>query len=74
MSTVLANRDLKQEDVEMTAEMFTVYCWRHEQLMRVGYPLVAATRIASRFDIDLHEAVELIKQGCSTDVAVRILL
>lgn len=55
-------------------EPLRVYCWRHEELMRAGYPIVAATRIASRMDVDLHAAVALLGQGCPVERALRILL
>ena len=62
------------EQVEEMPEALRVYCWRHEELMRAGYPLIAATKIASRDDVDLHEAVALLERGCPVDEALRILL
>lgn len=61
-------------DEEAMNEQLRVYCWRHEELIRAGYPLIAATRIAARDDIDLHQAVALLIRGCSVDEALRILL
>ena len=52
-------------------EALRVYCWRHEELMRAGYPLIAATKIACREDVDLHQAVALLVRGCSVDEAMR---
>jgi hypothetical protein len=51
-----------------------VHRWRLEQLRKTGYPARAAKAIASRHDIDLHLAVELLRRGCTTELAVRILL
>ncbi len=51
-----------------------VHGWRLEQLRKTGYPAGAAEAIASRHDIDLHLAIELLRRGCTTDLAVRILL
>jgi hypothetical protein len=48
--------------------------WRVEQLAKVGYSWPAAMVIAANTQIDLHAAVELVHQGCSPDVALRILL
>jgi hypothetical protein len=48
--------------------------WRIEQLVLAGYPTWAAQEIASA-DVDLHQAVDLLKhQGCSLSLALRILL
>jgi hypothetical protein len=51
-----------------------VHRWRLEQLRKTGYPIRVAKAIASRRDIDLHLAIELMRRGCTTDLAVRILL
>jgi hypothetical protein len=51
-----------------------VHLWRLEQLRKTGYPARAAKAIASRHDIDLHLAIELLRRGCTSDLAVRILL
>jgi hypothetical protein len=47
---------------------------RAEELERAGYPAQAAAELAMRTDVDLHRAAELIKQGCSPELALRILL
>lgn len=47
--------------------------WRLHVLMEAGYPVELAERVAAS-DVDLHHAVELVDQGCSPDVAARILL
>ena len=48
--------------------------WREEELLRAGYPPVAARRLARRHDIDLHKAVDLLRAGCDPKLAARILL
>jgi hypothetical protein len=48
--------------------------WRFEQLMRVGYDRDQALVVASRLDVDLHQAVDLIRSGCSCELALLILL
>ena len=48
--------------------------WRAEELERAGYPADVAAELAMRTDVDLHRAAELLKQGCSPDLAVQILL
>ena len=48
--------------------------WRREELERAGYPAESAAEIATRLDVDLHQAVALIERGCPADIAARILL
>jgi hypothetical protein len=55
-------------------EIDRIESWRLEELERAGYTPDAATAIATRHDIDLHYAVDLIGRGCPADIALRILL
>ena len=55
-----------------TAE--AVIAWRFEQLCRVGYDRREARRLARRVDVDLHRAVDLLRDGCSQELALEILL
>jgi hypothetical protein len=48
--------------------------WRLEQLTAAGYEETAALVLADLVDIDLHLAVDLVRQGCPSDTALRILL
>jgi hypothetical protein len=48
--------------------------WRAEALERAGYEPRIAAELASRLDIDLHLATDLIAAGCSQELAVQILL
>ncbi len=48
--------------------------WRTEELERAGYGQEAAAALASRHDVDLHLAVELVERGCDPELALRILL
>jgi hypothetical protein len=57
--------DTEQQRIEL---------WRIEELERAGYSRRAAGRLASRHDVDLHRAVELIRRGCPPDLATKILL
>jgi len=71
-----------EEDPEMSAtdiefidtESEKVQRWRVEALERAGYEPTAAAVLACRTDIDLHAATTLIESGCSSDLALRILL
>jgi hypothetical protein len=58
-------RETEQERVE---------AWRAEELERAGYGRRAAARLATRRDIDLHLAVELLRRGCPPELALEILL
>jgi hypothetical protein len=48
--------------------------WRLEQLTRAGYDETAALVLADLVDVDLHLAVDLVRQGCPSETALRILL
>ena len=48
--------------------------WRVEALERAGYEPTAAAVLAVRTDIDLHTATTLIERGCTSELALRILL
>jgi hypothetical protein len=58
------NRPTEQELVER---------WRAEELERAGYPEDVAAELAMRNDVDLHRAVELVRNGCSAELAADIL-
>jgi hypothetical protein len=47
--------------------------WRAEALERAGYERGHALELASRSDIDLHEAIALLERGCPPRLAVDIL-
>lgn len=60
-----ADPETEQEGVEH---------WRYDELVRAGYDVEAAEAIAVCADVDLHDAVALIREGCSQAVALKILL
>jgi hypothetical protein len=73
----------KAKGGEMSAaELETLYVseinrieqWRHEELERAGYDPESAIVLAASHDVDLHEAVDLLRRGCSVDLALQILL
>ena len=51
-----------------------IVLWRAEELQRAGFRPVLAEALATRKDVDLHLAVDLVKKGCPDDMAIRILL
>ena len=55
-------------------ELERVERWRAEALERAGYSHLDAIELASRADVDLHDAIELLERGCPADLAARILL
>jgi hypothetical protein len=51
-----------------------VLCWRLAQLSDAGYTDEAAAILATRADLDLHCAIDLLFNGCPHETALRILL
>jgi hypothetical protein len=47
--------------------------WRAEELERAGFPATAAAELATRTDVDLHRAAELLARGCTPELALEIL-
>jgi hypothetical protein len=47
--------------------------WRQLELEQNGFPRSVAARIARDERYDLRQLIELVQQGCSPSVAVRIL-
>jgi hypothetical protein len=56
------------------AEATLVRSWRREALMRAGYPRGAAERLADLQHVDLHLAVDLVRNGCAPETAEQILV
>ena len=48
--------------------------WRAEELERAGYEASAASLLATRGDVDLHYAIDLLRNGCDPELALQILL
>jgi hypothetical protein len=61
------------EELEVD-EAADVLAWRFDALCRTGYDLETAARLATRVDVDLHDAVSLVSRGCPPATALRILL
>jgi hypothetical protein len=57
-----------------TDETEIIQAWRVEALERAGYLASEAAELAVRADVDLHRAVDLVKRGCPSDLALKILL
>jgi len=54
-------------------ELDRVERWRTAELMRVGFPGDDAVALAARFEVDLHDAIEIVHRGCPPALALRIL-
>jgi len=50
-----------------------VESWRLHILLEAGYPVHLAERLAGS-EVDLHDAVELLRRGCSPTTATEILI
>jgi hypothetical protein len=48
--------------------------WRAQELERAGFPEDTANELAMRTDVDLHAAINLIRRGCTPELAAQILL
>jgi hypothetical protein len=55
-------------------ELGRVVEWRLAELERAGYPEAEARQLAERVEIDLHRAIDLLRDGCPPETALRILL
>ena len=65
MSTIQVEHDQTHE---------LVMGWRRHELRRAGYDRKQASKLAAQLDVDLHQAVDLVKRGCAPATAVKILL
>ena len=62
------------ETIVRESEEERVAHWRLEQLLRAGYDETAALILADQHEVDLHLATDLVRHGCPSDTALRILL
>lgn len=61
----LTTKETEQERIER---------WRAGELERAGYERSAAALLAARGDVDLHYAIDLLRNGCDPELALQILL
>jgi hypothetical protein len=61
-------------ETRYVSEMDRIEQWRHQELERAGYDSESALVLAASHDVDLHDAVRLLKRGCTVDLALQILL
>ena len=60
--------------LDFDAEAALVRAWRMEELERAGYSLADAEQLAELAYVDLHLATGLLRRGCSSELALRILV
>jgi hypothetical protein len=60
-------------ELELAQQASEVSSWRRDQLVRAGFSLPAAARLASDARYDLHALLDLVARGCPAELAVRIL-
>jgi hypothetical protein len=80
---VFATHGTSEREQEMTAAQFEqleeteaveVLRWRFDVLIRVGFGIEEAAVLAANVEIDLHAAEDLMRRGCPSDTALRILI
>jgi hypothetical protein len=62
-----------QTHIDQELQTHELVSWRRHQLVRAGFTLRLAARLARDHRYDLHDLVELVERGCSPELAVRIL-
>jgi hypothetical protein len=67
--TTMTETQLEEQDAAKEA----IVSWRLEQLMLAGYRPGEAKLLARRGDVDLHEATDLVRNGCPPKLVVAIL-
>ncbi len=70
-------RDTMMAAAEVTTqetELERIQRWRAGELKRAGYEAAAASLLAARADVDLHYAIDLLRNGCAPELALQILL
>jgi hypothetical protein len=71
--TPMSEQTYEQVEAPRMSEREKVEFWRLGELIRCGYPVPVAEKLACS-DADLHRAIELVKVGCEPALAAKILL
>lgn len=66
-------RDVADPEVAIS-ELRRVELWRFNELCRAGYDSEGADVLSIRLDINLHDAIGLLENGCAPRTALKILL
>jgi hypothetical protein len=67
----MTTAEFTQLEIDEAAQILR---WRLASLTAAGYDLDNAVVLASHVEIDLHDAAELVRRGCPSATAVRILI
>ncbi len=62
------------EAIKQETELERIERWRAAELERAGFEASAAALLATRADVDLHFAINLLRNGCAPELALQILL
>jgi hypothetical protein len=62
-----AAHDITETDLDLVER------WRAQELARAGFDVEAALELASLPEVDLHDAISLVRSGCPPELAIRIL-
>jgi hypothetical protein len=62
---LITRPDLELEQIER---------WRLDSLERAGFDRESAVVLAHSHEVDLHQAVTLLENGCTVELALQILL
>jgi hypothetical protein len=61
-------------EADAATEQQRVERWREQELVRAGFDQDVAWLLSTHQEVDLHEAIRLLRGGCDQTVAMLILL
>jgi hypothetical protein len=67
------SRDMPEVD-DAATEQKRVEQWRERELVRAGFDQDVAWLLSTHQEVDLHDAIKLLRGGCDQTVAMLILL
>jgi hypothetical protein len=67
------SRDMPEVD-DAATEQKRVEQWRERELVRAGFDEDVAWLLSTHQEVDLHDAIKLLRGGCDQTVAMLILL
>jgi len=70
----MATVEVEEAVREVETESERVLRWRVDELSRAGYDERLALKLALQPHVDLHRAVDLLRNGCEPTLAAQILV
>ena len=70
----MATVEVQEAVREVETESERVLRWRVDELSRAGYDDRLALKLALQPHVDLHRAVDLLRNGCEPTLAAQILV